>query len=145
MEWLVNAFFIKDSSLPRDGGLVNDIAFTSLGGLWFGLAEWALFGDNALISASVVPMSAEGVRHHCGTTETLVTYEAQVIMYCPQVVDDGPLVLSVLAVPRAVSITGETCWRAWESWIPFRPMILGDSLVDTALRNFNPLGRHQRT
>ena len=24
----VNAFFVEDSSLPREGGLVNDIAFT---------------------------------------------------------------------------------------------------------------------
>ena len=52
-------------------------------------------------------MSAEGVRCHCGTTKTLVTYEAQLIMYCPQVVDDGPLILSIFAAPRAVSITGE--------------------------------------
>ena len=28
-------------------------------------------------------------------------------MYCPQVVDDGPLILSIFAAPRAVSITGE--------------------------------------
>ena len=28
-------------------------------------------------------------------------------MYCPQVVDDGPLILSVLFAPRAVSITGK--------------------------------------
>ena len=28
-------------------------------------------------------------------------------MYCPQVVDDGPLILSILATPRAVSITGK--------------------------------------
>ena len=26
-----------------------------------------------------------------GHPETLVAYEAQLIMYCPQVVDDGPL------------------------------------------------------
>ena len=53
-------------------------------------------------------MLLEGIRHHCRTSETLVTYEAQLIMYCPQVVDDGPLVLSVFAAPWAVSITGET-------------------------------------
>ena len=57
----VNPFFPEDSSLPKEGGLVNDIAFTSLGRLWIGQAEWALSGDNALICASVVPMSAEGV------------------------------------------------------------------------------------
>ena len=28
-------------------------------------------------------------------------------MYCPQVVDDGPLILSVLAALRAVSIMGK--------------------------------------
>ena len=78
-----------------------------LGKLWIGQAEWALSGDNALISASVVPMLAEGVQCHHGTTKTLVAYEAQLIMYCPQVVDDGPLVLSILATPRAVSITGK--------------------------------------
>ena len=37
----VNAFFIKDSGLPREGGLVNNIAFTSLGRLQIGQAEWA--------------------------------------------------------------------------------------------------------
>ena len=52
-------------------------------------------------------MLMEGVQHHCRTTETLVTYEAQLIMYCPQVVDDGPLILSVFATPQAVSITGK--------------------------------------
>ena len=57
----VNAFFVKDAGLPREGGLVNDIAFTSLDGLWIGQAEWALSGGNALICASVASMSAEGV------------------------------------------------------------------------------------
>ena len=28
-------------------------------------------------------------------------------MYCPQVVDDGPLILSIFAAPWAVSITGK--------------------------------------
>ena len=28
-------------------------------------------------------------------------------MYCPQVVDDGPLILSVFATPQAVRITGK--------------------------------------
>ena len=78
-----------------------------LGELWIGQAEWALSGDNTLISASVVPVSAEGVQHHCGTTETLVTYEARLIMYCPQVVDDSPFILSIFATPRAVSITSK--------------------------------------
>ena len=57
----VNAFFIEDSGLPREGGLVNDIAFTSLGGLWIGQAEWVLSGGNALICASMASMSVEGV------------------------------------------------------------------------------------
>ena len=52
-------------------------------------------------------MLAKGVRHHRWTTESLVTYEAQLIMYCPQVVDDGPLILSFLAAPWAVDITGK--------------------------------------
>ena len=52
-------------------------------------------------------MSAEGVQHHRRTSETLVTYEAQLIMYCPQVVDDGPLILSIFATPQAVPITSE--------------------------------------
>ena len=33
---VVSAFFVEDSSLPREGGLVNDIAFTSLGRLQIG-------------------------------------------------------------------------------------------------------------
>ena len=57
----VNAFFIKDAGLTREGGLVNDIAFTSLGRLWIGQAEWALSGDNALICASMASMLVEGV------------------------------------------------------------------------------------
>ena len=79
-----------------------------LGKLQIEQAECALFRDSTLISASMVPMSVEGVRCHCGTTETLVTYEAQLIMYCPQVVDNGALVLSILATPWVVSITGKT-------------------------------------
>ena len=93
----VNAFFIKDAGLPREGGLVNDITFTSLGRLQVRQAEWALSGDNALIYASMASMSAEGVQHHCGTTEALVTNETQPVMYHPQVVNEGPLVLSILS------------------------------------------------
>ena len=70
------------SGLPREGGLVNDIAFTSLGRLQIRQVEWALSGGNALICASVASMSVEGVQHHCGTSETLVAYEAQPTMYC---------------------------------------------------------------
>ena len=52
-------------------------------------------------------MSPEGVLHHCGTTEALVANETQPVMYCPQVVDDGALLLSILSAPRAVSISSE--------------------------------------
>ena len=102
---VVNTFFVKDSGLPREGGLVNDIAFTSLGRLEIRQAEWALSGENALIHASMASMLAEGVQCHHGTTETLVTYEAQPVMYCPQVVNDSSLILSILPTPRAVSVT----------------------------------------
>ena len=105
---VVNAFFVKDSGLPREGGLKNNIAFTSLGGLWIGQAEWALSGGNTLICASMASMLVEGVQHHCGTTETLVAHEAQPVMYCPQVVNDSSLILSILPAPRAVSVTGKT-------------------------------------
>ena len=103
----VNAFFVKDTGLPREGGLVNNIAFTSLDGLWVGQAEWTLSEDNALICASMASMLVEGVQHHCGTTEALVTNETQPVMYHPQVVNDGPLILSVLSTLRAVSITSK--------------------------------------
>ena len=53
-----------DAGLPREGSLVNDITFTSLGGLQIRQAEWALSGDNALICASMASMLAEGVQHH---------------------------------------------------------------------------------
>ena len=53
-------------------------------------------------------MLAEGIQCHCRASKTLVTYEAQLIMYCPQVVDNGPLILSIFAAPQAVSITSET-------------------------------------
>ena len=79
-----------------------------LGGPCSRPAEWALPSDNALIFAGVASMLVEGVQCHHGTTETLVTYEAQLIMYCSQVVDDGPLILSIFATPQAVSITSET-------------------------------------
>ena len=65
-------------------------------------------GDNALICAGVASMLAEGIQCHHRTSETPVAYEAQLIMYCPQVVDDSPLILSIFAAPLAVSITGET-------------------------------------
>ena len=78
-----------------------------LGGSHGGPAEWALPWDNTLICAGVASMSAEGVQCHRGTTETLVAYEAQLIMYCPQVVDDSPLILSVFATPWAVCITSK--------------------------------------
>ena len=54
-------------------------------------------GDNALICAGVASMLVEGIQCHCGTSKTLVAYEAQLVMYCPQVVDDGPLILSIFA------------------------------------------------
>ena len=103
----VNAFFVKDSGLPRERGLVNDIAFTSLGRLWIGQAEWALSGGNTLICASMTSMLAEGVQQYCGTTETLVAHKAHPVMYCPQVVNDGSLIFPILPAPRAVSVTGE--------------------------------------
>ena len=52
-------------------------------------------------------MLAEGIQCHHRTSKTLVAYKAQLIMYCPQVVDDGPLILSVFATPQAVSITSK--------------------------------------
>ena len=64
-------------------------------------------GDNTLICAGVASMLAESIQHLCRTSKTLVAYEAQLIMYCPQVVDDGPLILSIFAAPWAVSITGK--------------------------------------
>ena len=60
----VNAFFIEDAGLPREGGLVNNIAFTSLGRLWVGWAVCALSGDNTLICASMASMLLEDVQHH---------------------------------------------------------------------------------
>ena len=63
--------------------------------------------DTALISTGVVSMSAEGVQHHHRTSKTLIAYKAQLIMYCPQVVDDGPLILSLFASSQAVSITSK--------------------------------------
>ena len=72
------------------------------------LREGGPVDDATLISTGVASMLAEGIRHHHRTLETLVPYEAQLIMYCPQVVDNGPLILSIFAAPRAVSITSET-------------------------------------
>ena len=63
--------------------------------------------DTTLISTGVASMLAEGIQCHHRTSETLVAYEAQLIMYCPQVVDDGPLILSIFATPWAVSITSK--------------------------------------
>ena len=80
---MVNTFYVENSGLPREGGLINNISFTSLGGPQIGQAGWALSGDDALICAGMVSMLVEGVQCHRGTTETLVTYEAQFIMYHP--------------------------------------------------------------
>ena len=66
-----------------------------------------LVDDTTLIGTVVMSMVAEGILHHCRTSETLVTYEPQLIMHCPKVVDDGPFILSIFATPRAVSITSE--------------------------------------
>ena len=66
-----------------------------------------LVDDTALIGTVVMSMVAEGIQHHCRTSETLVAYEPQLIMHCPKVVDDGPFILSVFATPWAVSITSE--------------------------------------
>ena len=52
-------------------------------------------------------MSAEGIQHHSRTTKALVTYEAQLVMYHSQVIDDGPFILSILCTPRTVGITGK--------------------------------------
>ena len=57
----VNAFYVKNSGLPRKGGLINNIAFTSLGGLQIGQAKWALSGGNALICAGMASMSVQRV------------------------------------------------------------------------------------
>ena len=72
------------------------------------LREGGLVDDTALISTGVASMLVEGIQCHHRTSKTLVAYEAQLIVYCPQVVNDGPLILSVFAVPWAVSITSET-------------------------------------
>ena len=80
---VVNAFYVENSGLPREGGLINDIAFSALGRLWIGQAEWALSGGNALICAGMASMLTKGVQCHCGTTVTLVAYDAQFVMYRP--------------------------------------------------------------
>ena len=74
---------------------------------WIGPAERALSRDNTLISTGVASKLVEGIQHHRRTSKTLVAYKAQLVLYCPQVVDDGPLILSIFAAPWAVSITGE--------------------------------------
>ena len=37
----------------------------------------------------------------------MVTHEAQPVIYCPQVVNDGSLILPILPSPRAVIVTGK--------------------------------------
>ena len=69
--------------------------------------KWALSRGNALIGAGMASMLVKGVRHHHGTTVTLVTYEAQFVMYHPQVVNNGTLILSIFSAPRAVGITSK--------------------------------------
>ena len=71
------------------------------------LREGGLVDDTALLSTGVVCMSAEGIRCHRRTSKTLVAYEAQLIVYCPQVDNNGPLILSVFAAPWAVSVTSK--------------------------------------
>ena len=71
------------------------------------LREGGLVDDTTLVGTVVASMVAEGIGHHCRTSETLVTYEPQLIMHRPKVVDDGPFILSIFAAPQAVSITGK--------------------------------------
>ena len=104
---MVNTFFVEDAGLPRGGGLVNGITFTSWGRLQIRQAECALSGDNTFICGGMASMSLEGVQCHHGITEALVANETQPVMYHPQVIHDSPLILSVFAEPRAVSITGK--------------------------------------
>ena len=62
----------------------------------------------ALISTGVTSVSVQRASNiTAGHLKALVAYEAQLIMYCPQVVDDSPLILSIFATPWAVSITSE--------------------------------------
>ena len=61
----------------------------------------------ALICTGMASMSAEGIQCYSRTTEAPVAYEAKLVMYHPQVIDDGPLILSIFSVPRAVGITGK--------------------------------------
>ena len=86
------------------GGLLK---CNCLGRLQVGGKLSALPGCNALIYTGEAAMSAESVQHCCGAIEALVAYEAQLVVHCSQVIDDGPLILSVFSTAWAVRVTGK--------------------------------------
>ena len=92
-------------------------AFSSLDTLDMVVGRWGrlstLHGSNTLAHTIEMPMSAEGVHHHCGAAKTQVAHQTQFVMNCPQVVDDGPFVLSIFPTPWAVGITREAPEGLW--------------------------------
>ena len=72
--------------------------------------------------------------------ETFLTYKAQIVMHCPQVVDNGALVLTFFSAPGAAGYTIKVCSTlGWH--MPATPITLGDSEGDTTQKNFKPFGR----
>ena len=47
-------------------------------------------------------MAVDGLQRDGWTAETFLTYEAQLVMHCPYVVDDGALILTLFSTPGAV-------------------------------------------
>ena len=81
------------------------------------LLLWVDFGLNRLSEPSLevtpycwqvwCPCWWRVSQHHRGTAETLFAHEAQLVMYCPQVVDDGSFILSILPAPGTVGVTSK--------------------------------------
>ena len=73
-------------------------------------------------------------------TKTFVTHKARFVMHCPQVIHNGALILAHLSAPGAVGHPIEEHSMSG-SYMLIKPITLGDSDGDTALKNFRPFSR----
>ena len=85
-------------------------------------------------------MAVDGLQCDGQAAETFLTYEAQFVMHCLQVINNCALVLTHFPTPGAVGLPLK--WHsASGSCMPVNPITLGDSDGDTTLKNFSPFGK----
>ena len=85
-------------------------------------------------------MAADGLQHDGWAAKTFLTHEAQLVVHCLQVVDNGDFVLTLLPTPGAVGQPVEVA-ECIQIMYTCQPITFGDSDGDTALKNFRPFGK----